>query len=150
MWWFNTPTPRLTNLNTCAKIILNSPLHYQAMWHHSLLLMNSFNKTEAAVFSCRLCFLGAYPFISLIVRTSNTLTELTFDLYFDLWTLTLTRRKICTFYGIMWFVWPDTLSHQCYHLLFFLQATCNFLWWSRCPGKFDLWPSTDFWQWTCD
>jgi len=27
--------------------------------------MNSFNKTEAAVFSCRLCFLRAFPFISL-------------------------------------------------------------------------------------
>jgi len=35
--------------------------------HHSLLLMNSFNKTEAAVFSCRLCFLRAFPFISLIL-----------------------------------------------------------------------------------
>ena len=35
--------------------------------HHSLLLMNSFNKTEAAVFSCRLCFLRAFPFISLII-----------------------------------------------------------------------------------
>ena len=34
--------------------------------HHSLLLMNSFNKTEAAVFSCRLCFLRAFLFISLI------------------------------------------------------------------------------------
>ena len=32
------------------------------MWHHSLLLMNGFNKTEAAVFSCRLCFLGGFPF----------------------------------------------------------------------------------------
>jgi len=28
--------------------------------------MNSFNKTEAAVFSCRLCFLRAFSFISLI------------------------------------------------------------------------------------
>jgi len=36
------------------------------VWHHSLLLMNSFNKTEAAVFSCRLCFLRAFPFISLM------------------------------------------------------------------------------------
>ena len=27
--------------------------------------MKSFNKTEAAVFSCRLCFLRAFPFISL-------------------------------------------------------------------------------------
>jgi len=35
------------------------------VWHHSLLLMNSFNKTEAAVFSCRLCFLRAFPFTSL-------------------------------------------------------------------------------------
>ena len=28
-------------------------------------VLNSFNKTEAAVFSCRLCFLRAFPFISL-------------------------------------------------------------------------------------
>ena len=35
--------------------------------HHSLLLMNSFNKTEAAVFSCGLCFLRAFPFISLML-----------------------------------------------------------------------------------
>ena len=34
------------------------------VWHHSLPLINSFNKTEAAVFSCRLCFLRAFPFIS--------------------------------------------------------------------------------------
>jgi len=37
------------------------------VWHHSLLLMNSFNKTEAAVFSCRLCFLRAFLFISLLL-----------------------------------------------------------------------------------
>jgi len=36
------------------------------VWHHSLLLMNSFNKTEAAAFSCRLCFLGDFPFNRLI------------------------------------------------------------------------------------
>jgi len=40
------------------------------VWHHSLLLMNSFNKTEAAVFSCRLCFLRTLPFISLILLTT--------------------------------------------------------------------------------
>ena len=39
------------------------------VWHYSLPLMNSFNKTEAAVFSCRLCFLRAFPFISLILTT---------------------------------------------------------------------------------
>jgi len=37
------------------------------VWHHSLLLMNGFKKTEASVFSCRLCFLRAFPVISLIV-----------------------------------------------------------------------------------
>ena len=37
---------------------------------HSLLLMNSFNKTEAAVFSCRLCFLKPFFFISLIIYVS--------------------------------------------------------------------------------
>ena len=36
------------------------------VWHHSFLLMNGFNKTEDAVFSCRLSFLRAFPSISLI------------------------------------------------------------------------------------
>ena len=40
------------------------------VWHHSLPLMNSFNKTEAAVFSCRLCFPRAFPFISLILKST--------------------------------------------------------------------------------
>ena len=45
------------------------------------LLMNGFNQTEAAVFSCRLCFLRAFPFISLIVTRTQVncmwkLTEL--------------------------------------------------------------------------
>ena len=40
------------------------------VWHHSLLLTNSFNKTEAGVFSYRLCFLRAFPFISLILLTT--------------------------------------------------------------------------------
>ena len=42
------------------------------VWHRSLLLMNGFNKTEYDVFSCRLCFLRAYPFISLM----NSFTDL--------------------------------------------------------------------------
>ena len=36
------------------------------VWHLSLPLMNSFNKTEAAVFPYRLCFLRVFSFISLI------------------------------------------------------------------------------------
>ena len=36
-------------------------LHIVVVWHHSLLLINSFNKTDAAVFSCRLCFLRDIP-----------------------------------------------------------------------------------------
>ena len=35
------------------------------VWHLSLPLMNTFNKTETAIFPCRLCFLRAFPFISL-------------------------------------------------------------------------------------
>ena len=46
------------------------------VWHHSLLLMNSFNKTEAAVFSCRLCFLRAFPFIGLIVHNYDLIDKL--------------------------------------------------------------------------
>jgi len=37
--------------------------------HHSFPLMDIFNKTEAAVFSCMLCFLRVIPFISLIYFT---------------------------------------------------------------------------------
>jgi len=36
------------------------------VWHHLLLLTNSFNKTEAAVYSCRLYILRAFLFISLV------------------------------------------------------------------------------------
>ena len=46
----------LTSLTSGASVV----------WHHSLPLMNSFNKTEAAVFSYRLCFLRAFSFISLM------------------------------------------------------------------------------------
>jgi len=41
-------------------------LGVSVVWHLSLPLMNSFNKTEAAFFSCMQCFLRAFPFISLI------------------------------------------------------------------------------------
>ena len=34
------------------------------VWHPLLTLMNNFNKSEAAFFSCRLCFLRGFPFIS--------------------------------------------------------------------------------------
>jgi len=34
--------------------------------HASLGLMYSFNKTKAAIFPCRLCFLKAFPFLNLI------------------------------------------------------------------------------------
>ena len=42
------------------------------VWHHSLPLMNSFNKTEAAVFSCLLCFPRTFPFISLMGRMASS------------------------------------------------------------------------------
>jgi len=40
------------------------------VWHHSFLLMNGFNKTEAAVFLCRLCFLRAFSFVGLVLLTT--------------------------------------------------------------------------------
>jgi len=40
-------------------------LHALVVWHLLSPLMNSFNKTEAAIFLCRLCFLRVFPFISL-------------------------------------------------------------------------------------
>ena len=36
--------------------------------HPSLQLMNRFNKTDAAFFSCRLCFLRTFPFIRLNIE----------------------------------------------------------------------------------
>ena len=53
------------------------------VWHHSFLLMTSFNKTEAAVFSCRLCFLRAFPFICLLILNFNK-SGLVNDKHFDL------------------------------------------------------------------
>ena len=41
------------------------------VWDHSLLLMNSFNKTEAAVFSCRLCFPWGFPLHQFIMSMTN-------------------------------------------------------------------------------
>jgi len=68
-------SPRTTSL--CSYIFLGHRgglyvvyiwMRYGAsvVWLHSLPLMNGFNKTEAAFFSCRLCFLRAILFISLI------------------------------------------------------------------------------------
>ena len=69
------------------------------VWHHSLLLMNSFNKTEAAVFSCRLCFLWAFPFISLI--EVSVVLALYIDKNFGLtWTFITRRIKAHTIKSI--------------------------------------------------
>jgi len=64
------------------------------VWYHLLSLMNSFNKTEAAVFSYRLCFLRAFPFISFLCCAYNGLILLWaafFSLYWPFchvcWTL---------------------------------------------------------------
>jgi len=51
---------------------------YWHQWQLLLSLINSFNKTEAAVFTCRLCFTGAFPFISLIIPY----TSLSFKIQF--------------------------------------------------------------------
>jgi len=70
----------LSNVNNIQSMIPEDQKNITTQWystgdilHHyiTLLLMNSFNKTEAAVFSCRLCFLRAFPFISLIISWPN-------------------------------------------------------------------------------
>ena len=86
--------------------------------HHSILLMNSFNKTEAAVFSCKLCFLGAFPFIS-----SNILTTVK---YYDellpkvknvsyvrkIWLLKIWKKYNNIFYAM---IATRTLYARCVH-----------------------------------
>ena len=67
------------------------PYGASVVWHHSLLLMNSFNKTDAAVFSCRLYFLRAIPFISLICI--NMMHHNNY--HFGDWPAELTWHKLC-------------------------------------------------------
>jgi len=55
------------------RLITNCCYVLSVVWHLSLSLMNSFNKIEAAVFQCRLWFLGAFSFISLIMTRKCTL-----------------------------------------------------------------------------
>jgi len=58
------------------------------VWHPLLPLMNSFNKTEAAFFSCRLFFLRAFSFISLIVFISI------------LYVCGIFKRQYCPYYPV--------------------------------------------------
>ena len=51
---------------TSMLFTFENALGASVVWHHLLPLMNSYNKTEAAVFSCRLFFLRVFHFISLI------------------------------------------------------------------------------------
>jgi len=43
------------------------------VWHLSLILMDSFNKTEAAIFPCRICLLRDFPFFSLELTNRETI-----------------------------------------------------------------------------
>jgi len=75
--------------------------------HHSLPLMNSFNKTEAAVFSCRLCFLRAFPSISLIKSRIK-------KCYPFSWEIPFSRKEISLFAKRALF---GVLIHRAYHFL---------------------------------
>jgi len=55
--------------------------------------MNSFNKTEAAVFSCRLCFLRAFPFISLYKFYHHH--DCSYSTQYNMWTETLDGSIVC-------------------------------------------------------
>ena len=66
------------------------------------LLMNGFNKTKAAVFSCRLCFLGAFPFISSILAYLSHVQFL-----FDNVNEDLTKSMICAICTDIFYVFYD-------------------------------------------
>jgi len=61
---------------------------WSVVWHHLLPLMNSFNKTETAIFPCRLCFLGAFYAFSVYINNIVLLTisnqHMTFRYHFFL------------------------------------------------------------------
>jgi len=84
------------------------------VWHHSLPLMNSFNKTEAAVFSCKLCFLRAFPFISLMLssdKVNSYICTVTYhQLNFIMWCL---ARGLCSASSLLSFlqkIWWSKLT----------------------------------------
>jgi len=70
----NNNNQNINNSNNCQLDCCFSLYH--DLWHPSLPLMNSFNKTEVAIFPCRLCFLRAFHFISLILPTPTVLHRL--------------------------------------------------------------------------
>jgi len=61
-------------LFTFENRVLQMRLGASEEWHISLPLMNSFNKTEAAVFTCSLCFMG--HFILILINQVFYLTNL--------------------------------------------------------------------------
>ena len=61
--------------NTANQMLTFTIEGASVVWHLSLPLMNSFNKTEAAVVLCRLCFQGAFLFSLLHLLFILTLTR---------------------------------------------------------------------------
>jgi len=66
-------------LNQCRRSLKTPSIILNVSWHNAYVLhfkmfLNSFNKTEAAVFSRRLCFLRAFLFISLLYNIDLTVT----------------------------------------------------------------------------
>ena len=64
-------------LYTFEKRVLLMRKGASVVWLLSLPRMNSFNKTEAAIFPCRLNFLKVFPFIGLIYNRYIQLLEVT-------------------------------------------------------------------------
>ena len=65
--------------------------------------MNSFNKTEAAVFSFSLCFPRAFSFISLMLQTS-----------YRVWSHQTTTRSWCGINYTLCFYWKSTTMYPMY------------------------------------
>jgi len=73
----------LPTLEIVCALSYVSILNIQRLLHHQ----SSVNKTEAAVFSCRLCFLRAFPFISFLFNMSKKQLCMTNKAFLDYWAI---------------------------------------------------------------
>jgi len=112
--------------------------------------MNSFNKTQAAVFSCRLCFLRAFLFISLILLWKSIPVRVLRSSGISCWSVVYSTLHWTYQYFVCWlsclFVWlqyamfrerlPDlqwTMAKQ--HLYTGIVVGWFTLWQTRRTGK---------------
>ena len=88
----NASSVSIEHLTKCTSMLFTFengvPLMRQGasvVWHHSLLLMNSFNINRGCFFSCRLCFLMAFPFsLICLIRHSSEVSVIIWNCFTSL------------------------------------------------------------------